>query len=291
MRICFLGLVLLAAGSVSAEDYYGSGWSGEAEFALYYDDNVSRTGAAPGREEDFITQLGVGATYLQKLSRRAELAVGARVAWERFDEFGDLDNVELAAQGYLVFQPVPGFTQPWVEASARLSRLQFNDSDIRDGNLLQFGAHVGKRLRENVQVTGGYTYTRRYGEGEVFDLDDHSLELDVDWDASRRLSAYGSYAYHVGEVVSTAPPGLRIASAAEALSPDDVFETGIGPGCSNRRCAYRLDADSHVVIAGLEYALSERLSLDLSARWFHVDWGDNASYEGRLYRLSLYLQF
>ena len=108
---------------------------------------------------------------------------------------------------------------------------------------------------------------------------------------SSSLSLFTNYTVQLGEVVSTATPNPTILAASKSVAPDDVFAAGFGPGCANRRCAYRLDALGHIFEAGMEFSLTQSMSLDLSGRYFIVDGDGLEAYRGWIYGAGLYLQF
>ena len=148
-----------------------------------------------------------------------------------------------------------------------------------------------KRLSQQLIMNLDYHFQRRISEGEVFDTDRHELRAQLIYAYSPEVSLFANYDLHIGEVVSTATPTASIRAAASSIAPDDVYTSGTGPGCTNRRCAYRLDSIGHFFETGMEMELNQLLSLNLSGRYFVVDGKGVEAYRGWLYRAGLYMQF
>lgn len=280
----------LAHGVVAAAGYYGSGWYREAGLQQSYDDNVSRSGAPADIASDFITRVDAAFRHTRMMGSAGRLSLAGRVAYERFDGHGDLSNVEADMEGYYVYQPNPGFSAPWYELSARLSRIEPRDSRIRRSTVADAGASAGKRLTDTLTARLGYRYSERWAQSEVFDTRDHALQLDLDMSLSPGMGAWLAYEFHAGAVVSTATPAAWIFAAAEAWEPDEAYGRVSGPGCSPR-CAYRLDGRTHVVGAGFEFELTNHASVDLSGTWFHTDWEGGGAYHGLTLGVALYLNY
>jgi len=284
-------LILALPPVLPAAGYYGEGAYLDGGIALRYEDNLSRANRGPDIEEDMVTALSAGAGYLKTLDDRSQLLISAYLAHENFAEFDDLNNIAVNTAIVYTLQPRRGYTQPWYEFSLAASRIQFDDSDIRDSYLFRAGAGAGKRLSDRLSGKITYSYEHRQSDEQVFDTDVHQLDALLVHAWSRAVSLFASYRLQVGEVVSTATPNPEIIAASESVAPDDVFVPGLGPGCMNRRCAYRLDAVGHIFEAGLEVGLNALLTLDISGRYFIVDGDGLDAYRGWMYRAGLFIQY
>lgn len=282
--------VITAHGSAAAADYYGTGWYRQAEARLSYDANVSRAGAPGDIEKDFIAGIGAMVGYLWSIESNSQLSLSGRVAYERFDAFSDLNSIEAGAEVYYLIQPAPGYTAPWYEFSLVVSRIELDASSIRRGIIMNAGVRAGKRFTDAVTGQLGYDFSSRRSDGEVFDLDDHMLGLDLDVDLSSHMDAFVAYELHTGEVVSSAAATPWLHAAAKAFAPDPALDPHPGDGCE-RRCAFRLDALSHVLSAGFEFELTDHASLGLSARYFDTDWKSGGSYHGLSLGAGVYIGY
>lgn len=290
LRLLIAIVLVVASAGAGAADYYGSGWYREAGLRQSYDDNVSRAGAPGDVKSDFVTGVDAALGYLWTIGDNRRLSVSGRIAYDRFDEFGDLSNVEAGAEAYYVIQPAPGYTAPWYELSARVARIEPGHSDIRRSTVVDAGLRAGRRLTDAVVAQLGYRYSMRRAQGAVFDTDDHALTLDLDFSLSSAMSAYATYEFHLGDIVSTATPTRWIMAAAEASVPDEAFGRIPGAGYGYPY-AYRLDGRTHVVVAGFEFELTNHASLDLSGSYFNTNWQGGGSYSGVTLGAALYLHY
>ena len=293
----FVSLIILGANllffhyNVHAGGYYDSGWFKNAGLSLHYDNNVSRSDNSVDVEEDFITTLRAGAGYQTHIADNGRLIAEGNIDYDQFGEFTDLNNISISGTVTYALQPVLGFTNPWYEFSLRVSKLEFNDSDIRDGEILELGVNSGKRFTDRIIGRLGYFYEQRFAEGKLFDTADHLIELDISYSRTKNISFYGLYSFKYGDAVSTATPSQEIISVSEAVAADDVFIPGIGPGCLNRRCAWRIAAEGYTLEAGVEINFLSNMSFNLSSRYFYVDAAGDNSYRGMNHRASLYIHF
>lgn len=282
---------LLTCLGLHAAGYYGDGVYVDADINLRYDSNLGRSGAATDIEEDMITALSAGAGYMKTLGGNSQLLISAYLAHENFAEFKDLNNVAVNADIVYTIQPSKGYTSPWYQASAGVTAFKFNKSQIRDGYIVSAGLGMGKRFTDRIQVRADYNYRHRRSDARVFDNARHDLKGQVIYSWRRGLSLFAAYDLQIGDVVSTATPNPAIIAAAETMAPDDVFTPIGGPGCMNRRCAYRLDAVAHIFELGLEKIINNYASVDLSTSRFIVNGEGVDSYRGWIYRAGLYLRF
>lgn len=283
--------VFLAAPATFAAGYYGSGAYADAELDLRYESNLSRSSESADIEEDMVTALSAGAGYMKPLNDKSQLLISAYLAHEHFAEFKDLNNISANTSIVYTIQPDKGYNSPFYRLSASLAWWDYNESKIRDSYFLRSGVGMTKRLGQQLLMNLDYHFQRRISEGEVFDTDRHELRAQLIYAYSPELSLFANYDLHIGEVVSTATPTPVIRAAATSIAPDDVYTAGLGPACTNRRCAYRLDAIGHFFESGVEWELNQLMSLNLSGRYFIVDGEGIDAYRGWIYRAGLYMQF
>ena len=289
--IALTAIVITYSVSLYAGSYYGDGRYIDADLAVRYESNLSRSNDGTDIEEDMVTALSAGAGYLKTLNNNSQLLISAYLAHERFAEFNDLNNIAVNASIVYTLQPKTGYTAPWYEISLNVTGLKFNKSNIRDSVIFTGKASAGKRFSDRIIGKLSYEYEQRDSDAQVFDTKKHDLSLNLIYAYSPRTSLFGTYNFSLGDAVSTATPNSTIRAAAERVAPDDVFTTGLGPGCANRRCAYRLDAIGHHLETGLEIALTQSLSLDISTRYFIIDGNGLAAYKGWIYRAGMYFQY
>lgn len=291
--IASLAAVVLTAfcSAVQAAGYYGEGAYLDADLSLRYDSNLSRASVSTDVEEDMVTAISAGAGYMKPLNAHSQVLISAYLAHENFAEFNDLNNIAVNSDIVYTLQPVKGYGQPWYQASLGVSAIKFNKSNIRDSYIVRAGLGSGIRLNDRILARLDYNYDHRRSDSLVFDTGRHELRGQLVYRLNPAISLFTNYDLQIGDVVSTATPNPQIIAAAERVAPDDVFSAAGGPGCMNRRCAYRLDAIGHQLEMGMEMNINQFASIDLSAARFIVDGDGVSAYRGWIYRAGLYVQF
>jgi hypothetical protein len=283
--------MLLFPLNVYCASYYGNGAYGDIGVGLRYDSNLSRAQIENDRKEDFINSFSAQYGYQKVLSERSLLNVSAEIIYERMNEYTRLNNVQFGGAANYYFQPVSGFFKPWYQASLGLNRVKFNKSNIRDSFFLDASLEAGKRFTHKLNATIAYTYSERFSDEKVFDLVNHGISTNLEYQHSRTLIFFAAYKIQSGDVVSTATPNAKIRAAAETVAPDDAFSHGIGPGCLNRRCAYRLDATSHLLNAGINKTIGQNATIELATQYHHSDADGGNRYQGLIYHANVWYAF
>lgn len=289
-RISLLLFSLIPITTYGAS-YYGSGAYGDVGVGLRYDSNLSRAQTERDRKEDFINNFNARYGYQKVLSQNSLVNLYADIAYERMGEFKALNNLQLGGTASYYYQPVTGYFNPWFEVALRLNHLKFNKSKIRDSVILDASLKIGKRFTNKLSGSLAYTYNERYSEEKVFDLENHIISSDIEYGYSRTLTLFAGYKVEFGEVVSTATPNPKILAASESVAPDDVFSSGSGPGCMNRRCAYRLDATSHKLNAGINMNLGKSAEIELATQYHYSDAAGDNHYQGLIYYASFWYAY
>lgn len=271
--------------------YYGNGAYADVGANLRYDSNLSLAQSDSDRMAAFINNFNARLGYQKVLNKNSLLNFSTGFAYERVNDFKSLNNYQIYGSANYFLQPIQGFYQPWLEATLRLKNLKFNNSRIRDSLVMDSSLILGKRINRKLTGLLSYNYNERYSEEKVFDLNNHAIGMDLEYGYSRKLTFFSAYNIKFGEVVSTAIPNAKIMSAAESVAPDDAFTAGLGPGCMNRRCAYRLDATSHNLSAGMNMLVGERAEIELASQYHYTNAKGNNQYQGLIHHFSLWYSF
>jgi hypothetical protein len=290
LRISLFIFMIISMNTYSAT-YYGSGAYGDIGAGLRYDSNISRAQTENDRKEDFINNFNARYGYQKVLSKHSLLNMSVDIAYERMNQYKALNNIQIGGSANYYYQPVAGFFNPWFEASFKLNQLKFNKSNIRDSLILDTSIKMGKRFSSKTSGSLAYIYNERYSDSNVFDLVNHVFSGDIEYGYSRALTFFATYKLELGEVVSTAIPNDKIKAAAEAVAPDDVFSHGFGPGCTNRRCSYRLDATSHKLNAGMNMRFDESSEIELATQYHYSDADGGNRYQGLIYHASFWYSY
>lgn len=287
VRVLFSTIGLFGAATTAHADvtYF------TADSALTLDSNISRSQRSKDIVDDVGLEVGLAVAHSLRLNDKSGLVL--RAGAEITEQFHHTDLSQLKLDGSVRYriQPVVGFTNPWVELMLEGARLQYRNSDIRDGWVWATGATVGKYFTDRIRMTAGWNYeVRRADDGRVFDWHHNTIALTADYRFTQKGTLYASAARIDGDQVSTVNfPALT--TVYEALSKADARDMALEDSSHSLKRAYRLSATSNVFEMGINYALQGDLALDLSIQRYnsHADGGPN--YDGTSARAGLLYRF
>lgn len=280
-------LLLSTAGAAQEDDHDDDGGGNiDLDVTAFYDSNVTLAEL----DDDIADDAGIEVSVTW--SRTEEGLQGRASGWSlavrdtKFDEFDDLNQIELEAGAKYIAQFRRGFSAPVYEFSVTAKVID-SVSDLRDSWQVELGALMTRRLTDRLVGRLGTRLTRRRADDfDAFDNDRINLFANGDLRVSQRNVLYGTYIVSVGDVVSTAVPTLKIVNAAEVIEPDDAFG-----GIPANRFAYRLDAVVHIVTVGWNHSLGPNRSLDLSAQGLAARADGDNDYERGAVRFSYLHRF
>ena len=166
---------------------------------------------------------------------------------------------------------------------------QYAGSDIRDGLLLSGGARAVQSLDggATLAVEGGLDH-RTAWSGDVFDLRNRRLQVDLDKRFSAVFSAYVGASFVSGQDVFTvvsATAGGRGQGAGRSAT-DPAF------GNSGRTyTAYRSDATARIFDVGARVFVGGTGELDLRLSRYSADGQSGLGYEGTTFRVGYVQRF
>jgi hypothetical protein len=254
--------VLLLAGPIPPA---GAAWIVDVETGVVYEDNLSFA----SRERDIkgaaALATSASAGVAAYLSDRNVASLTGEVAGDLHERYSGLDHVSLGMTAAFRRKLGLGAGAPWVRVAASGARLQYR-VDVRDGWAYRVGAGIGKRFGERWELRAEYAFDGRTADhartvtarlpGDVFDQQAHTLAIRADVQVTAPLLVFGGYAARVGDVASTTLRNPEIFAASSAVVADPAF--------GSDTFAYRIDATTHVVSAGLSLALGARWSLNVA---------------------------
>ena len=161
-------------------------------------------------------------------------------------------------QGELQYRKSGQFSEPIWGVFVRQGE-DWYDSSLRDGYRTSAGFSVRKPLTDKLFFFSALAYNQRDGRSKVFDTKEVSLKANLDYSLSRRQTLYFGLEGRDGDIVSTASPKLAYFDIAKAVVQDDVFT-------DTPRFSYKLKAYTGIATIGYNFALAERVALDLSYR-------------------------
>lgn len=251
-----------------------------------FDNNVSNSQDDREIRDSAFVSGGAHADYRRELSEYMTIVLRGSLQGEYWARFDGLSNGKATLLSRVLYRADGDFFTPLIAAWVSAADWEFN-SAIRDSYEYRGGVSATEQLTTLVSARLALAANRRDSAGRAFDLSGWSALLNLDWIAAPHSTAYTSYQWYQGGVVSTsAPNALRIGRAAEAIEPDDAF----GGLAANER-AYRLDARSQVVTLGVNQALASGLSLDLQGQYIdtRADFGN--AYQRMIAVVSLLARF
>jgi opacity protein-like surface antigen len=179
-------------------------------------------------------------------------------------EYGGLDHLALGVTTAFRSKLGLGAGAPWVRVAASGGRLQYRE-DVRDGWYYRIAAGVGKRFGDRWEVRVDYAFDGRTADHErrvsarlpadVFDQRAHTVSVRADVQVVPVLSLFGGYAVRLGDVASTTQRNAEIFAASTAVVADPAF--------GSNTFAYKIDATTHVLGAGVSVALGARWSVNV----------------------------
>jgi hypothetical protein len=252
--LLFLGPAPLAAAA----------WIADLETGVVYEDNLSF--AAMGRDikGDVALTTAASAGAAAYLTDRNVVSLTGDVFGDLHAEYGGLDHLALGVTTAFRSKLGLGAGAPWVRVAASGGRLQYRE-DVRDGWYYRIAAGVGKRFGDRWEVRVDYAFDGRTADHErrvsarlpadVFDQRAHTVSVRADVQVVPVLSLFGGYAVRLGDVASTTQRNAEVFAASTAVVADPAF--------GSNTFAYKIDATTHVLGAGVSVALGARWSVNV----------------------------
>lgn len=278
--LCMLNALLIPRLSIADNDF---DFAAQAFYTA--DNNISRAQYDSDIEEDEFSTLSGSVAYTAGLGRLSAFIVSAVATTEDFFEFDGLSNTQLKGAVDFRFQTSQRFSATRWSVSIGTTDID-SETDIRDSVLSELSMTVSKRLTDRINGTFGITASKRKADGQVFDMERTRYFANVDWSFSPRWSAYLTYNYIDGDVVSTARPNIDIIDWADAIEPDNAFG-----GLANSKFAYRLDASTTIIRLGVNIALGHSSALDFSYDDLETDSAGPNFYDAGFYTLGYLYHF
>ena len=271
-------LTLLSPSAYAASDSFM-----DFEATMGLDDNVTRAAQNVDIEHDaFLTVTGTGGQvmisgYAGTLTAKALFEINA------FTRFSGLSNASAVGKLNYTFGFSSRFGAPWFSLDANYGVIEFVSTQ-RDSNILSATATMGLQIDDVTSMRLGLSYRDRDAESSVFDTENSSFFINMDWSITSRDIVYITYKIETGDTFSSATMvGLPVIDASSAIVDDDVF--------TDKR-TYRLDATTQFITLGYNLIKNLHSSFDFSARYLESDADDvDLVYEGLTLRISYFKRF
>ena len=294
---CLLLLLGHFAAPFASADTYGSGWYGELQVTAGREDNVARSYKSVDVLGATVASVGLGTGYSQNIRENLRYVISGYVTYNHHDTFTDLSNIVTSLGASFTWQPTPGYDTAWYQGTFEVSRLDYHNSDAREGYLFIGSASINHRLGMRANGHIGYRYVDLVFLGKddtgsrrdaAFDIARHELFLGADYQLANRLYLLADYRFqHGGFTSSVSGTTARIAYDAETVDP--VFQT-----CNTLRCtpsyAFRSVANVHSVELGLALSLAG-INYDLTGQYIDAHSKGGANYTDWLVKFGMVWTF
>jgi hypothetical protein len=228
-----------------------------ADVDYTWDDNVPRATTDQKLSDSFAT-LALGANLPLELTPHSRLVLNATLGGQAYVRYTGLNQVALDVRGEWQYRSSAQYTTPTWSVFVH-ERVDWFDSDLRDGYRTSFGVSVRKPITDRIGAFAAVAFNVGNAQSDVFDTRNVSVRGMLDYLLSRRNSLYLGLEYRDGHSVSTMLPSPAFRSIAQARVLDDVFT-------DPQRTDYRFDARTGILTLGYNFAITERQALDVSYR-------------------------
>jgi opacity protein-like surface antigen len=281
-------LLALATGPVQAAGY-GTGWYGEVQASLGFEDNIART-YLNDEQSDRISSLSFGGGYAANVGN-GQLVLSGYFLSNRYRDTDALNNLGISLGAEYTFQPQLSYNAPWYSIRANVLDRNYADSRPREGLLVTAEISAHKRL--STELTGhlGYRYSDIAFNGksaaeknndDAFDINANEVFIGIDYELRGGATIFSEYAYRQGDVLSTVSGGRRFDREYSADTEDRAFNPLCVGGCSY---AYRQEGDTRLFNIGISYPYGG-FNFDLTAHYFDASGDNGRDYEDWLVKVG-----
>lgn len=215
---------------------------------------------------------------------------------ELYDTLDTLNSTAAGLEFGVSWQNRFGFLAPFYRASLTFKHKAF-DSEARTTDSATLQIFVTQRLTTDFTGRLGYQLTEEQAGHVVFDKSEHRLFGNIDYIWSKDLVAYFTASLMQGDIYSVAQ-----ATFCNGLAADDIYpfiresdfiwrDKAFNQHFCGDWFAYRLSATTTTYALGVNYALSNKYSVDVSATAIDSQASEWVEYQRMLVRASLLVRF
>ena len=250
-----------------------------------FDSNVGASQANNEKEDSAFYSVLLAADYVVPLSDQLAVTARGQVQGDAYDRFDELSNGRALGMVRLAWKPGADFFTPVLNAWASAARLEYG-SEIRTGNEFRGGVYVLQQITTKIMSKIELKGFHREADGRVFDVSGQAASASLNWAISPVVSSIVGFEYQTGDATSSAAPSERVARAAEEIEPDDAFG-----GIANNQFAYRIDARTRVVTAGVNWRFAPDWAVDAQVQSISVDGDFGNQYDRLIGVIGLLVRF
>lgn len=285
-----MGLIMgwqSTANAVDASDF-------SMDTGLRWEDNLSLSPKSADKVSDLIAHISFAGNFGLVDTETNQFSIGVNAHYDYVTDTSDLSNYGALISLNYRRNFGADFNAPWIALDADGQILRFNDSDIRDGYIINTTATVGRQLNPKVGISGGYRYFIRrsnmdnstqqeinWQSDKVFDLDRHNIFARFDFTVSVKTSLYVDINYFDGDV----------AASGRSFNDGMAFPRAHDPAFGDGYLAWRIDANGFEGKFGVVQQFSNNLSLNAFAAYLSANGDSNNDYDNTIIQAFLTYQF
>lgn len=237
-----------------------------------YDNNVNRASNGQERLTDQFYSLAATASRSFRINDTSRVVLSGTGGGDLTRFFPKLGRVFGEIEAALQYRKSAEFFAPTLALFARASAEHFGSAQ-RSGYRYSVGVSALQPMTPRINLFGVVAYNGRNANSSVFDANDGSVQLGLDYSLASHGTLYLNGEYRVGNVVSTGSESLVNLDIAQVFVADDAYT-------NPQLISYRFDARTVITTLGYNLPLGSSGSLDLSWRWARSTPTQSANFEG-----------
>ncbi|WP_342619761.1 autotransporter domain-containing protein [Rhodoferax sp. GW822-FHT02A01] len=224
-----------------------------------WDDNITRAKLGSDIRSDMVYTVNVSRTLEYQLTGNTRFLLTGVATGERFQNFNGLSRFALGAEATLQYRGSADFDAPTWGLVGKVTGEDYQSS-LRDGIRSSVGGTWLQPLTDRITLFSALMYNTRQANDSVFETQDTSLRMNVDYSLGKGATLYLTGEYRDGDIVSTGHRSLENITIAQARVQDDAYPNG-------EFFSYRLKGTTALFTLGYNVGLGARDSLDFSWRY------------------------
>jgi hypothetical protein len=289
--ITFFLVLMLPMSSFAGKPFY------DLAINFAHEDNIGRSEKSDDIFSDNIVSYFGSANYLHQLNNNSGILFGSSAQWEDYSKTDKLDNFSFDVGVTYKYKPDLHYTSPWYSLGFKASRASYNKSELRDNYAFAVDVMAGKRITDRIMLKAGIAYKDQTATtdqsgllgGKLYDIEYSKVFLGADY-FYKQFIFYGQYTFQDGDVVSSSGKptwNSKIGLAAKEIQRDDALSDDDWNGVYG----YRLNAHTHIIDLGVNYALNRESALDFTIQLVEVRGDGDNNYHNYGANLGYFYRF
>jgi len=240
--------------------------------AYTYDNNVNRAPNGTERLSEQFFALNATKNFTHVVDPSSRVLLDLAGGGELTRSFPALGRVFGEIQPSFQYRKSADFYSPTLAGFARFSAEHFGSS-LRSGYRYAVGVSALQPVTDRIDLFGVISYNWRNANSRVFDGEDLSVQLTMDWSFGAHGTLYVVGEYRRGDVVSTGPESLVNLDIAKVFVRDDAYT-------NPQLLSYRFEADTVIGMLGYNLPLGRAGAIDVSWRIARSTPTQDAGFQG-----------